>query len=213
MPFAKTDNWIFRIINRMCDLAALNLCWVICSLPIITMGAATTALFDMEMKLWNKTEGYIFKGFFLSFRENFKKSTIIWLGLLFSAIVFAGDYYYWNYVNVECSIVLYVLMMALILFLSIVWICVILYAFPLTAVFDSGIIKTCMNGFFLAIRHFPTTLLLIAIPIGCTATIFLNKYASFLLFFLGISLICYINTFFYRLVFKKYISEESETED
>lgn len=39
------DNPIWRFIGKLADLMILNLLWIICSLPVFTIGASTTALY------------------------------------------------------------------------------------------------------------------------------------------------------------------------
>ena len=51
------DNPIFRAINTIGEIIILNFMWMICSLPIVTIGASTTALMYSCMKL-HYHEGY-----------------------------------------------------------------------------------------------------------------------------------------------------------
>ena len=77
-----TDNPIISGMSRIFDMMCLNVLWLVCSLPIFTIGASTTAMYTVMLKVVKNEEGYIVKGFFKAFKENFKKSTIIWLILL-----------------------------------------------------------------------------------------------------------------------------------
>ena len=79
MRFNLMDNVITRALSKICDMICLNVLWVICSIPIVTIGASTTALYTVMLKMVRNEEGYIFRGFFKAFKENFKQSTIIWL--------------------------------------------------------------------------------------------------------------------------------------
>ena len=85
------DNRVMRLITKIADSVFLNLLWLIFSLPVITAGASTTALFDISLKLVNDEEGSLFKGFWNSFRSNLKTATRTWLILLAGGIVFAFD--------------------------------------------------------------------------------------------------------------------------
>ena len=82
MRFNITDNVIVRALNKICDMVCLNVLWLICCIPIITIGASTTALYTIMLKMVKNEEGYIFRGFFKAFKSNFKQSTIIWIILL-----------------------------------------------------------------------------------------------------------------------------------
>ena len=66
-------------------LLVVNALWVICSLPIFTIGASSCAACYVCLKLLNEEDGNVVSWFFKSFKENFKQGTIIWL---FSAPAF-----------------------------------------------------------------------------------------------------------------------------
>ena len=74
-----TDNVVTRGLGKVADFMILNVLWIICSIPIVTIGAATTAMYSVMLRLVKDEEGYIVKGFFKAFKENFKQSTIMWL--------------------------------------------------------------------------------------------------------------------------------------
>jgi uncharacterized membrane protein YesL len=78
MRFFSVDNPVWRFIRKIGYLWLLNILWVLTSLPVITIGASTTALFYACMKLQGD-EGYPTANYFRSFRENFRQATIIWL--------------------------------------------------------------------------------------------------------------------------------------
>ena len=68
-----TDSGIMRVLSKICDIVCLNVLWLVCSLPIITIGASTTALYTVMLKLVKNEEGYIFKGFLHAFKLNLSK--------------------------------------------------------------------------------------------------------------------------------------------
>ena len=92
MNFNLFDNPVVNGIGRIADFVVLNLLWVLCSIPIITIGASTTALYTVMLKIVKNEEGYLVKGFFKAFRENFKQSTVIWLVFLALGIVLLVDF-------------------------------------------------------------------------------------------------------------------------
>ena len=77
------DNPVWRFIGKLGDLMILNILWVICSIPIFTMGASTTAVYYVTMKLVRGDDGYTLRNYFKSFKENFKQATVIWLLMLY----------------------------------------------------------------------------------------------------------------------------------
>ena len=67
------DGGFSKFMNKIADLFILNILRIFCSIPIITIGATTTALYSVNLKLVNNEEGSLIKLFFKSFKENFKK--------------------------------------------------------------------------------------------------------------------------------------------
>ena len=92
MRFNWTDNVVMRALGKMGDMICLNVMWVICCIPIITIGASTTALYTVMLRMVKNEEGYIFRGFLKAFKSNFKQSTLIWLILLLLGIVWTVDF-------------------------------------------------------------------------------------------------------------------------
>lgn len=77
MPKLNLDNPVFRIMSRLGDLFLLNLLWAVCCLPVITIGASTTALFYTARKMAAGEEYLLWQDFFHSFRLNLRQSTAV----------------------------------------------------------------------------------------------------------------------------------------
>jgi len=62
------DNTVFRFCGRLADVLMLSLLWLLCCIPIITIGTATAALYNSTVKYFrgNETSPYIL------FRDNMK---------------------------------------------------------------------------------------------------------------------------------------------
>ena len=88
------DNKIANFLTKIMYLAWLNFLWLLCSLPIVTIGASTTAVYYTAMRMARDDEGYIARDFFHSFKENFLQATGVWLIVL----VFFGMicFNWWN---------------------------------------------------------------------------------------------------------------------
>ena len=71
MRLDVTDNPVISGMSRIFDMMCLNVLWLVCSLPIFTIGASTTAMYTVMLKVVKNEEGYIVKGFFKAFKENF----------------------------------------------------------------------------------------------------------------------------------------------
>ncbi len=61
------------------DIVWAGILWLVCSLPVITVGAASAALYYTATKSIMRERGRVTSSFFRAFRDDFKVSTVIWL--------------------------------------------------------------------------------------------------------------------------------------
>ena len=76
------NNPVMRFIIKLFDCMLLSVLWVVFSLPVFTMGAASTALYSAVYHHIRREEDYLWHSFYSAFRENFKRSTLAWLPML-----------------------------------------------------------------------------------------------------------------------------------
>lgn len=86
------ENSFWSFLTRIYNLAFAGLLWFVTSLPLITIGASTTALYSYAFAVTESRDGYVMKTFFSSFRKNFVKATVVWMGMLtvFAFLLFDG---------------------------------------------------------------------------------------------------------------------------
>lgn len=73
------DSALYRFGSWLVNLFVLNTLWVLFSLPVITIGASSTAIFHVAQHWVRGKEPPIWERFWKSFRQNFKQATLIWL--------------------------------------------------------------------------------------------------------------------------------------
>lgn len=81
----------FQMLSRVGDLIILNFLFLITCIPIVTIGAAWSALWRMTMDMVYEQEAGIFRGFFRAFRANFRQATVLWLIQLVVVVSLACD--------------------------------------------------------------------------------------------------------------------------
>ena len=195
MRFNWTDNVVMRALGKIGDMICLNVMWLICCIPIITIGASTTALYTVMLRMVKNEEGYIFRGFLKAFKSNFKQSTMIWLILLLLGIVWTVDFRVAGFMPGMAGIVLSAIFLAL----GFILLSVMIYIFPLTARYENGIKATFKNALILTVAKLPYTFLMVAIVV---AAVFASLWSAFTLLFslplwvfFGVSLIVWINSY------------------
>lgn len=154
MKLFSMDGKFLNIFNRITDLVVLNLLWILCCLPIFTIGAATSALYQVTLQMAEDRESYIVKSFFHAFRENFKQATASWLICLAAIVVLLAD----TYVVSHFFTGTYITYVVLFLILAFLLFCIMLYMFPVIAYFKNSLKKIFINSFRLAFGNLATTL-------------------------------------------------------
>ena len=199
------DNPIMQGLSTAGDLIILNLLTLLCCLPVVTAGAAWTALHDVVHKIALHEESYAARMFFQSFRANLKKGII--LGLIFLGV---AALIVLNYLAAMATLptLRYVSFALALLLLAIGN-----YAFALTARFENTLKETLKNAVRLAAGYFPRTLGMVvcevAIYVICINFI---QIGVPILFLFGFSLPCYICAQLYSSIFKTLEEEESNGE-
>ena len=199
------DNPFFRFISKLVDVIWLNILWMIFSIPVVTIGASTTAMYSVTMKMARDKEGYVFQGFWKSFKENFKQATIIWIILLIVGTVLGTDIYYFYHSTSKYAKFGLAAMIAL----SSLALCTAAYIFTLQAQFENSIKQTIKNAFIMCVRHLPWTVLLLAIYVAAAICLYITAFLVGIVIF---GLAAFITSFIYNKIFIRYIPDEMKNE-
>lgn len=200
------DNAVFRAIDTIGKIFILNLYWVICSLPIFTIGASTSALLYASMKLHDR-EGYVTSNFFSSFKENFKQATEIWLIYLVIGILLGFDFMMGN----QAKDTLGVCMQGAAMILAIPYFLSLLYVFGVQSRFMNPVKDTIRYSFFMALRNMKCTIqmaILMILLVWANTTVLL---VNFLTLVYGFGLMGYFFAAYYKKAFGKYLNPEENS--
>lgn len=88
----REESRFFYYINYLSDLVVYNLLWILCCLPVITAGAATTALISVQLDLIEGSGASGARHFFMQFRRTFRRSTQAWLSVLLAGLFVFADF-------------------------------------------------------------------------------------------------------------------------
>lgn len=159
------DGVFGQTVNRIIDCILLSFLWLLVSIPVVTMGAATTALYYTVHKTFRREEGYMLRAFWRSFKMNFRQSTLVWLGFLVFYIVFGVNAYY-GYAFFANDVMPMGLLIVIAVAAAIVmaWSC---YIFPYIARFKDTSKTVRKNCLYLLVRHPLRSLALLVILLGC----------------------------------------------
>lgn len=100
----------FNVIDKFGDLFFLNIYFFITCIPIVTIGAAFTALYTVTNKMVKDDESPVKEAYFKAFRENLKQGTIIWIVDLIYLFLMYVQYSYVITSNSETARIIYVIL-------------------------------------------------------------------------------------------------------
>lgn len=196
----KLDSPFMNFLNKVCDIMILNFLVLVCSIPVFTFGAAVTSGYYISYKMVKKEEGYIVKGFFKAFKENFKQSTIIWLIMLVVAALIYGDFKIISDSGIEFQswMVIGLFTVTVILGMGATFI------FPMQARFSNTVKNTIKNGFLMALSHLPSAFLCLVslvIPVAC---LYMLPQLGPVVLLLACGALIYFKSMLFLKIFKKY---------
>ncbi|MCD7724068.1 MAG: DUF624 domain-containing protein [Clostridiales bacterium] len=203
------DSPFMRVLNRVGDLLILNILMIICCIPVFTIGAAYTAMHYVLLKMIRGEEGYLVRGFFKSFRRNFKQATILWLLMLVVIAVYVGDILIFNYSGISFPKALVIAVVAVAVFFAMIA----TYIFPLLARFDNSVKNTIKNAVIIAFANLPKTLAMVAIYALPLIIGYFSTYSYIFIIMFGISLPAYGAAWIYSGIFRKFEPEEQLVSD
>ncbi|MDY2628975.1 MAG: YesL family protein [Lachnospiraceae bacterium] len=155
----EIDNPFNNIMTKIFDVVLLNFLFLVCSIPVITIGASASALYCMTMKMVDDREAGIIKGFFKAFRENFRKSVPMTLMLIVCMALLMADLHILGQTDNSVSMIMYGGCVALLIAVG----AVACYAFPLLAKFENTVKGTLVNAAKIAATHLIQTLIILLI--------------------------------------------------
>lgn len=186
----KKDPPISRFLEKFGNVFALNILWIVFSIPIITIGASTTALYSMSMKMVKNEEDAIFKGFKKAFKDNFKQATLAWLIVLGIAVIIWAELFVVNIETGTLSVfyqIIALLEVVLLLF-------VLCYLFPLIARFNNSLLNQFKNALLLSISNLWSTMKIMMawlMPLYASTVPIIFYYVWFLWLVIGVGLIAF----------------------
>jgi uncharacterized membrane protein YesL len=166
VKFFSYESKFSQLLLKLCRACYLNLLWFLCSIPIITIGASTTALYYASLKIVRDEDNHVGAQFFRSFRENFRQATVIWLILLGVGLFLGADgyiVYHLRQSSLGPAGVLWTLVLAVLIAAAVVYVIVLLHVFPLLASVSNTNTAMLKNAFLIGTHYLFATILVFAV--------------------------------------------------
>lgn len=203
------DGPVMAFLVKVADILTLSVLWIVCSIPIVTIGASSSALYTMTLRMVRGEEGKIVSGFWKAFIENFKQATVIHLFMIAAAVMI---FLYGQVIKMLPESMQMMFQIASTL-LFILWVMELLFVYPVQARFANTLFQTMKNAWLMAVTNIPVLLGVVVISGLPAWTILLNTELFVttlpLWIFLAPGLIAWLNSFLFQKAFTKYIPEET----
>lgn len=171
------DNPVMRFLTKLFDVMFLSILWFVFSIPIITIGASTTAMYYATVKVIRRDRGYIFKEFLKSFKLKFLQATLSWIIIVAGALLF--------FFNVKFALTLQgkagTLLTVVYGFMGILVLGCGMYIFPVLSRFTMKFSQLIKTSVFLFFKYIPRSVLMAVIVFAAVALMYISQLAVFFL--------------------------------
>lgn len=147
MNFLQNDNFLTQVLSRLIDCVLLSILWFLTSIPIITIGASTTAAYDMALGLAFQECPAILSGYFASFKKNFLRSTAVFFVLAAMGLFIGLDFWCVLQWETPFQFALEVLILSAAFF----YLILATHAFPALAFYEEKPVQVLKRVFFLSL--------------------------------------------------------------
>lgn len=200
--FFSYDGGLMQTLSKLFDCICLAILWIICCVPIFTVGASTTALYYAYNKAIRQKRSYAFKEFFHGFKISFKQSTVVWLIVLLLYVVTIFDIMILR--GVSGSVGFAKIVLAFILAMNVLVTMWVTYVFPYMARFENHTKAVLKNSAIIMIANLPWSILLLVLFVISAGLFLLIPMFGM---FAPALYVAFANLILER-IFRKYMSEE-----
>ncbi len=197
----NTDSPFFRFLGTFGRFACLNIVFVITCIPVITIGQSIIALYSSVFKYANEEDQSLVSNYFKAFKSSFISNTIYFLITAALAAIISYSLYFWYKLNAGWWTWVIVGLLAI---LSIAFLFVIFYLYPLLARYTQRGKQVIQNAFLLSIANIGITLAILAINIAAVALFYLSPSFRAIFAVFGIAFVAYCKALLLMKAFKKY---------
>lgn len=193
------DGPIIKIMNQIISLLWLNILTAICCIPVITIGAAHTAMHYVVLKISKGEDPKVTVTFFKAFKDNFKKATQVWIVYLFLLVSMAVGCFtiYMNAWTIPSPFWIFYAIIALLLILLITW------TFILQSRYENDNVLTIKNAVIIGLMNpFCSVVILASLTMPFLLFVFTPKILPITLGF-WMTVPAYIQSMLYNKIFAR----------
>ena len=210
MKLFNLDSPFMTFMNKFADLMILNALWLVCSLPIITIGASSTALYYCLLNQNKDGVSSVTRMFFSAFKSNFKKATLLWLIQVVMLAVAACDFLFFLELWANAALAIRIICL-----IPAVWLLMGAgFLFPLQAQFENTVGHTVKNAMIISIANLtvsvPVTVLNLVPLLICFIDVALFLKTAIIWLLVGVAAVAYLNTALIKKVFRQFMPGQEQ---
>lgn len=171
------ENSVWMFLNKMTDVFLLSVLWVVCSIPIVTAGAAAAGFYYCAAKISEGADYSVWRDFFAGFRGSFRTATQLYLLQLLAFAVLGFDLWVTSHMGSDLGWFLFTINGML----AAAVLCISFFAYPLAARYRFETRKILHDAAVIACIHLPHTLSLLVLLIsGVAAALYFDYVHLFI---------------------------------
>ena len=181
------NNSILHALTCIFDVIVVTLLFLICCLPVFTVGASAAAMYATMIAIVNDNCTSVVRSFFGAFRDNFKQASFLWLLDAVIGLVVVGDIMVcWGF-DMEAGLMLSV-MQGLTIFCTAFYVAISTYVFSGIAVYHVTWRQAISNAFYWSLKKLPATVVLVLLFAAMVASVLVLWFFAFPFIALGLYL-------------------------
>ncbi len=174
--FFDYDGKVNEVLKKVMYVVSANLLFLLCSIPVVTIGAAASAMHTILFRFHQGDEPDILKTFFRAFKENFKEATISWMLMLVTAGTLIVNYRFIRGLHAAGTGIFQVAFNLVLLLWLVFWV----YLFPAICYYKNTLSGYARFAVKLAIARLPYTVgMLMLHVLAVLVILFMAQYSSF----------------------------------
>lgn len=154
------DNPFFAFMGRVGDIMEINILFILCSLPLVTIGASLSAMYGSFFRLADGEGGAVWRIFLGELKKHWKEATAGWLLMFPAGGILAFDIYYTGQVDLGP---LWHVVQALTGGMFFLWAMLQCSLYAVASWGDGGLRSLVKRAFLLSVRYFHYTFFIILV--------------------------------------------------
>ena len=175
----RPDTPVLLMLAKACNIILLTLVWAVCCAPVVTIGAATTALYTVMWRISAGQDVRVIREFWDAMRTNWKVATASWGIMLLVGLLLAGNMVALS--GVQAPPVLLTLMKGAAGLVLISYLIVLHYLFAGIAKYYVTISQAFKNAWLWGMASLPRTLVLFCLSAVSVILIYFLEWLSIIL--------------------------------